>query len=174
MCYHMKKKKIIISIIIALSLCICFIAGFILALFHCIKSDFNAYSDRMQYIPEYEKKFIESLSVPNDNKLKSGDYILEVWLPNEKPKKTKLKLAFKDGQFDFPPEKMPTRTGMTNSARIQFPLVSWRIEGRGYDVGTEYVGTVYGDIMWGRVYNHGEGSGEELGFWKLYPEKNKK
>lgn len=57
---------------------------------------------------------------------------------------------------------------MNNSARIQFPLVSWRIEGRGYDVGTEYVGTVQGDFMWGRVYNHGEGTGEEFGFWKLY------
>jgi hypothetical protein len=166
------KKNIII---IFLSL-FCFIAGFVSPLIFQFYADINNPYElfSMGEVSHCEKNFIKSLDLPNDNKLQSGDYILEVWLPNRPLEKTKLKLPFKNGQFDFPYMKKPQRGNMKNSAKIEFPLVSWDVEGRFYDAGIQYIGVVQGNMMWGQVYGYNQEPSGTIGFWKLYPDKNSK
>ncbi len=122
-------------------------------------------------MPKYELEFLKGLEITTPNKLKSGEYIFEVWLPGQKPDVSTITIPFKDGQFNYQKPETPGRTDMVTSAKIEFPAVSWHYEGMLWDPGIEYVGIVSGDMMWGRVYYYKQGPKEELGFWKMYPKQ---
>jgi len=135
------------------------------------KKALDEYYWRVSKIPDFELDFLKSLNGTTSNKLKSGEYSLEVWLPGQEPKISTVTIPFKDGQFNFRKPKELKRNGMVETAKIEFPAVSWHTEGMFYDPGISYVGVVTEEMMWGRVYAYGQESNEEVGFWKMYPKK---
>lgn len=80
-------------------------------------------------------------------------------------------IPFVNNKFAFDVPRPLSQIGMKESAKISGHVVWWNVTDGIFGPSVKFIGVVSGSLMFGHVYNYENGFKNEIGFWKLAPEK---